>query len=343
MLRKQFAIKEVSGAKGEVTAVIATLNVIDKDGDVTEPGAFGTQESPIQPAHNWSAAAIGKAKISESKEEALAEMKFNLNSASGSEWFEALKFDFEEGDAPQQEYSYGYDILDSGDGEFENQKVQFLRKLRVLEVSPVLVGAGVNTRTLAVKSGLIGRETRFHLAKQLGDLSHRQLEEALRAKLTETFGDEKTSVWIADIWETDLVYELYTYGSGEEKLYRLDYQVDGKSVTVGSEPTEVIREVNFVPAKGRTIEKEFQVLEKLLADVSGFNGRARALAAVRTKEGRTLSSANRERLSQLLSTISEVQQDISKLLAETDPEGKNAELFARFQKTQFELRDMLKG
>ena len=156
--RKQFRVKAVS-AKGEVTAVFATLNVKDHDGDVTLPGAFGEQSVPIVPTHNWGSVPLGKAKIREDGDDAIAKMQFNLDSSAGREWFSALKFDFETD--PLQEYSYAFDVLESGKGDHEGEAVQFLKKLKVFEVSPVLLGAGVNTRTLAVKSGIAPMELQF--------------------------------------------------------------------------------------------------------------------------------------------------------------------------------------
>jgi hypothetical protein len=78
-----------------------------------------------------------------------------------------------------QEWSYGYDVIDSDRGDFEGQQVRFLKKLKVHEVSPVLLGAGVNTRTLSVKG-----DTSFieHAATVMADV--RQLIE--RATKTAT-------------------------------------------------------------------------------------------------------------------------------------------------------------
>ena len=63
MNRKKFAVKSLAN-EGEVSAVIATLGVIDADQDVTEAGAFGTQSAAIVPAHNWGSTPLGKAGIS---------------------------------------------------------------------------------------------------------------------------------------------------------------------------------------------------------------------------------------------------------------------------------------
>lgn len=141
--------------KGEGIAVISTMNVVDKDGDVVQSGAFGNgQTVPMVPAHNWQHVPIGKGRIREEGNEALFPFKLNMKLGIARAWHEALKFDLETPPA-RQEWSYSFSLLDSGFGEHEGQRVRFLKSLRVLEVSPVLVGAGVNTRTLALKSQMI--------------------------------------------------------------------------------------------------------------------------------------------------------------------------------------------
>jgi hypothetical protein len=142
-------VKQLS-EKGEGVAVISTLNVKDKDGDVTLPGAFGEQFVPVVPAHNWGAVPLGKAKIVERGNEAVAEFSLNLN--TGRDWYEHLKFDLAHPPALQQ-WSYGFSIPKDGAkvGGFEGQTVRFLKQLTVHEVSLVLLGAGVDTRTVALK------------------------------------------------------------------------------------------------------------------------------------------------------------------------------------------------
>lgn len=138
--------------KGAGVAVIATLGVVDKDGDVTTAGAFGVgQTVPLVPAHNWQHVPLGKGKIREEGNEALIDFQLNMKLGIARAWHEALKFDLETPPA-KQEWSYGFSILDSGFGEHEGQRVRFLKGMRVHEVSPVLLGAGVNTRTLALKT-----------------------------------------------------------------------------------------------------------------------------------------------------------------------------------------------
>lgn len=150
-----FELKQLSD-DGTGTARIATLNVIDKDGDVARPGDFGEQMVAVMPAHNWSHPMLGKARVYEKGDEVLADFKLNLKSASGREWYETLKFDLENG-PPIQEWSYGYDAPDFEMGEFDGQRVRFLNKpggdgIKAHEISPVLLGAGENTVTLDIKS-----------------------------------------------------------------------------------------------------------------------------------------------------------------------------------------------
>lgn len=148
--RKPTVTIKQMGDDGSGLARIATMNVIDKDGDVTRPGAFGEQHVKLLPAHNWGHVPLGKARMFEHADEALAEFQLNLESTAGREWHSALKFDLNNGQ-PVQEWSYGFSVLKASNGEFENQRVRFLESLKVHEVSPVVVGAGVNTSTLTIK------------------------------------------------------------------------------------------------------------------------------------------------------------------------------------------------
>lgn len=142
--------------KGEVTSVVATLNVIDKDQDVILPGFIGTQEVAILRSHDWSMWPVGRGTVTDADgKEAIFTGRFNLDMAEGREGFEALKF---QGDL--QEWSWGFMTHRGGakQGEFEGQDVWFLGPLedaspgsKVYEVSPVLVGAGEGTRTTDLK------------------------------------------------------------------------------------------------------------------------------------------------------------------------------------------------
>lgn len=161
---------------GTASWVMATLNSIDSDGDVTLPGALGEQTFSIQPAHEHTHVPLGKARLYEQGEEAIVEAKFNLDIPAARDWHSAIKFDLE--NPPSiQEYSYGYQPKDGGTkaGEFQGRRVRFFQPkadgspgIDVYETSPVLRGAGVGTRTLAAKAA--GLKFSEHVESVLADV-----------------------------------------------------------------------------------------------------------------------------------------------------------------------------
>lgn len=145
-------LKDADETKGEVTAVFATFNVKDKDWDVTLPGAFEDGASVlISPfGHKvWEGALpVGKGTISSTKTEGVFTGQYFMDTQAGADNFHVVKNTIE-----QMEWSYGYDPVEYKFGEFEGERVRFLMKQKVHEVSPVIIGAGENTRTVAAKSG----------------------------------------------------------------------------------------------------------------------------------------------------------------------------------------------
>jgi len=141
--RKTFTIRPEFKAdeEGLLLARFATLNVVDKDGDVTLPGAFGEQAVRMQPyGHDTASPSIGKGSIHEEADEAIAEMRINLKMQAGREVYESLKFDAADG-KPLQEFSYTFDVGKWSHGQFEGHDVRFLESLRVHSVDPVFLGA----------------------------------------------------------------------------------------------------------------------------------------------------------------------------------------------------------
>jgi HK97 family phage prohead protease len=149
---KAFTGIEIKSADlGEVTACFSTFNVIDSDMDVTLPGAFEDGAEVVISAYghkSWSGALpVGKGIIRTTKTQALLEGTFFLDTDGGKDTFAVVK---QLGTLGQ--WSYGYQPVKFSYGEFEGQQVRFLEQQKVDEVSPVLVGAGVNTRTIGAKA-----------------------------------------------------------------------------------------------------------------------------------------------------------------------------------------------
>lgn len=235
--RKTLSVElKAEDEEGRFRATFATFGVVDLDGDVTRPGAFATgQEVRLaQWGHNWGALPVGKGVIDADNERAWVDGQFNLKTNAGRDTYETVK-DL----GALQEWSYGFEVTKASYGQFEGREVRFLEGLKVFEVSPVMLGAGINTGTDFVKS---------------------------------SFDQES---------------------------------------------------------------------ERVLLLMREFVDRAKARAAMRGKEGRILSAANRERLARHLDTLAEIRSDIEQLLADTEPKAavNPMEEFIRFE----QLRARLNG
>jgi hypothetical protein len=145
---------KTEGDEGSVVALFAKLNVEDHDGDVTLPGAFETGKRVLISQYNhssWmnggSGLPVGTGHIEEKGDEAIFTGKFNLNMQAGRETYEAVKMA-----GANQEWSYGFRPVDVSPGVHDGKQVQLLKKLDVFEVSPVIRGAGIETRTVDIKS-----------------------------------------------------------------------------------------------------------------------------------------------------------------------------------------------
>lgn len=155
--RKALNVELKADREGAFRATFATLNVIDKDGDVTIPGAFERQSVRVsQFGHNWGGYIIGDGKLDSDDEKAWADAEFYLDTSAGLDTYRSVK---RASAAKLQEWSYGFDVVKHSFGKFEDREVRFLEKIAVHEVSPVMVGAGENTRTDFIKGLTLADES----------------------------------------------------------------------------------------------------------------------------------------------------------------------------------------
>jgi len=148
---KSFQVELKEEKEGAFIARIATLNVRDKDNDITLSGAFPINKTVLVSAYmhgSWQGKLpVGKATIHEQNDEVRVDGQFNLKTTEGRDTYEAIKF------APElQEWSYGFYPTEAEPGRDENEGARILKKVDVKEISPVLVGAGVNTGIIAIKN-----------------------------------------------------------------------------------------------------------------------------------------------------------------------------------------------
>lgn len=135
------------------TSHFSTFNVIDHDGDVTLPGAFGEGAKALvgQYNHSMNGLPVGKGAIRETDEGAK---------------FDGVFFDTPDGNAHHatvkaagelMEWSYVFRVTDAEMGEWTDadgakRRVRLIKSVDVWSVDPVLKGAGIGTRTDSIKS-----------------------------------------------------------------------------------------------------------------------------------------------------------------------------------------------
>ena len=160
-LQKSLVLK--ADKTGEVSSVIATLGVKDSDDDVTLPGFFGEkgQTVSIVTSHRWEDLMLGKGVLKEEGDRAVFRGKFNMDDPDAKKLHTKLLFDMENPPA-KIEWSYNLRIKDGGRVPFSGHEefgdgqwlgpVDGEAGVKVDEVSPVMVGAGLGTGTLDVKA-----------------------------------------------------------------------------------------------------------------------------------------------------------------------------------------------
>jgi phage head maturation protease len=151
---KTFGALEIKDAeKGEVEAIVATLNTVDRDREVILPGAIpdGSKVKLSAYGHGsmFGEMPVGKGALHVEKDKAVFRGKFFLSTSRGADAFRTLK---ELG--TDQEWSFGFRVISAENATEDWAKqgaFRVLKKLEPFEVSPVLMGAGIGTRTVAMK------------------------------------------------------------------------------------------------------------------------------------------------------------------------------------------------
>jgi hypothetical protein len=141
-------LKADADQTGQFVAEFATLGVIDHDGDVTVEGALTDGQETLIEAwnHDYRSLPVGKGVVRVRDNKAVIEGQLFLDTQGGQEHYKVVK-----ALGPLQEWSYTFEILDYEFGKFDGRDVRYLKKLDVWGVAPVQRGAGIDTRTVAIK------------------------------------------------------------------------------------------------------------------------------------------------------------------------------------------------
>lgn len=288
----QFEIKDA--AAGTVRAVIATLNVVDKDGDWTPNGAVTNGQAVVISAYghkSWDGELpVGHGTISEVGNEVVFDGQFLLNTPQGQATFATVE---ELTKAGLQEWSYSLHDVESERAMKAGQSVRVLKRIGLIkEVSPVLRGSGVNTRTLQIKAE--DGET-----KQLASSLARLLRDAGRTRWGAEYPTWRYT-WVDD-YDVDagtVVYEIEERDVAP-RLVQVSFDRTDTSVTLGDDEVEVHRTAAYLPKGMKFSEHAGEVL----AEVRGLTARAAEVVALRAEKGKSISEESGDLLKQVADAL----------------------------------------
>lgn len=197
------AVGPDSGLKeGQVRAIVSVFGNEDSVGDVVLPGAFKEDlerwrakdaKIPFIWSHDWADPFSHLGEVLEAKEtdvglEILAHIHDLDTNKKAAQVYRLLK------GRRVTQFSFAYDIQEAGWGEKDGQEVFELRKLRILEAGPCLVGANQETELLAVKAREMMDNVK--VGRVLSAESYERLTEArdsIDALIAHAQADEKNS------------------------------------------------------------------------------------------------------------------------------------------------------
>lgn len=270
----------------------ATAKDIDKDGDITLKGAFTDGQPVVISAFghgSWEGKLpVGKGVIREVGNEAVCEMQFLMDTAHGADTFKTVASLSEDG---LQEWSYSLHEVTANRARVEGKSVRVLERIALVkEVSPVLMGAGVETRTLAVKG-----------VKQL-DSSFRSL---LRAA-----GRARWNGWVYpedyDLEAGFAIFCVESYDGQGETLYQVDFTATETSVTLSDTEVEVHESAVYLPKQARPSQFSEHVAA-VVADVDALAARASEVVALRAEKGKSISAESAEQLHRLVEAAEQIK------------------------------------
>jgi hypothetical protein len=173
-------------SKGEVEAVIAMLNTPDREGDVILPDAIKSGSRVILSSYGHNTVGslfgdggqmpAGKGKIIIDENKAVFRGHTFMDMQIGRDTLSMLKHM-----GADQEWSFGFRVIGSEvpDEDWRKRGAErILTKLDCFEVSPVLIGAGVGTRTVLAKEAQDAAEAARKKAEEEAAEAARLAQEA---------------------------------------------------------------------------------------------------------------------------------------------------------------------
>lgn len=239
--QKSFGALEIKNEElGEVSAIVATLEVVDRDGDVILPGAIpvaGTKVKLSGYGHDvilQDAPPVGIGTISEEGGKAVFNGRFFMSTQRGREAFATVKELGTDG-----EWSFGFPnstvkTAKMTDAWKEKGARRLIKSLEPVEASPVFRGAGMNTMTMHVKATKAADESLTDRMRAVNDALYARNE-------AQPEGERDQYWWGREVFDDHVIVEAGT------RLLRIEYTVDEEGAVVLGEATEV--EIVYQPVE----------------------------------------------------------------------------------------------
>lgn len=276
MLKSLARVQIKDADQGLVTAVISTFGVIDNDGDVTSKSTF-TEGAPVVVSayghKSWDGGLpLGKGTIRTTDSECIADLKFFLNTPHGRAAFDTIK---ELGDL--QEWSYSLHNTLSHKAQLNGRTANFIDSTTVKECSPVLMGASIDTRTVAAKA-----------VKQLAGTVARMLSEAASVRWC-SIGEVYCYCYLDD-FDLDAGTAVfcvvdYTSRPSSRRYVQVDFVRTDTSVTLGATEIDVEYTTVYLP-KGAKFSEHFDFA---LRGVKQLEEMTRERLPLRVAEGKSIA------------------------------------------------------
>jgi hypothetical protein len=289
--------------EGSVVAKIATFGVIDRDGDVLAPGsvkAGPVMMSAFQHTSWKGAPPIGTGETYIDGDALMFKGRFLTETTHGKDAWLTVKA---LADQELGEWSFSLKNVVSESTTVDGRKANLLKAFDIHEVSPVIVGASIDTKTVSVKADAVEPAK-----KQLQSSLARLLSAAGRDRWQTRYS---TWVWLEDFDVDDgfVVYGIEEGGATyTTRLVQVSFERTDTSVTLGDEETEVHETAVYLPKRDRegARMKFSEHLASVLADVKALTTRASDVVALRAEKGKGMSPANVDLLKQVAAAVDDL-------------------------------------
>lgn len=306
--------------EGVVSSVISTFGVVDHDGDVTSKSSFPDDGHPvIMSAYNhqsWKGALpIGYGSITTTDTEAHFKGQFLMDTTHGVDAFRTVKA---LSGQDLQEWSYSLRDIKSSATVVKGKSARHLDSFEVAEVSPVIKGASIGTRTIDIKS-VEGKQLSSMLSRLLADAGDARWGASGSYVYLDDFDiDSETAVFCVRNWDT-----------GTRESYQVDFTRTDTSVVLGDAETAVVSTTAYLP-KGLKFSEHSNLV---LTHVGGLIERANEVMTLRAEKGKSISEESKAQLVVLRDQLEKLLQTA------TPPIAIDEELQSLFLKSMRQLQE----